>query len=386
MADKDKVVTLMAAGDNGRGNYDSIRSTLKEGDITFGQLESLLSVRGTQQLFIADFHQVFSGRGMAPLGSVQRTISEVEAEAKALVDAGFDIMSFASNHTMDKSEDAMLDTLDLMHKNNIVVIGAGKNIGEARRPAIIESKGTRVGFLAYCSVIPPGYHAMENRGGVAPVRATTAYQQIDWQAGSPPRIITITNPEDLAGMVEDIEKLRPLVDVLVVSMHWGVHFVPALIADYQFEAGHAAIDAGADIIIGHHAHILKGIEVYKGKVIFFSLGNFSMPPRKFTPISAAGRYWVDRFGVRSETDPEHPTYPYPMDSQKTMLVKCEIANKKIQRVAYLPLWINKKSAPELVSSSEQRSDEHYRYMQWLCGSQGMDTNLSCEGDEVVVLA
>ena len=72
--------------------------------------------------------------------------------------------------------------------------------------------------------------------------------------------------------IDDIKKLRPLVDVLIVSQHWGVHFVPFVIATYQYEVGHAAIDAGADLIIGHHAHILKGIEVYKGKVIFFGMG------------------------------------------------------------------------------------------------------------------
>ncbi len=382
MADKNNMVTLAAVGDNGGGSddqYSATRSILKEADITFGQLESVLSVRGTEQLFISNFQAREPGHGP----TVRRP--DPQAAAQVLVNAGFHIMSFASNHTLDWSEDAMLDTLDSLGKNNIVVIGAGKNIEEARRPAILERKGIKVGFLAYCSVVPPGYQATEFRGGLAPLRATTAYQQTDWQPGHPPKIVSMTNPADLAGMVADIRKLRPQVDVLVVSMHWGVHFVPALIADYQFEAGHAAIDAGADIIIGHHSHILKGIEVYKGKAIFFSLCNFSMSRRENKPISASGRYWVDRFGVRGETDLDHPTYPYSIDSQKTILVKCDIANKKIQRVAYLPLWMNAKATPEPVSRSDPRSDEHYRYMQWMCGSQGMDTKFSREGDEVVVL-
>jgi hypothetical protein len=164
--------------------------------------------------------------------------------------------------------------------------------------------------------------------------------------------------------------------------------VPDVIADYQFEVGHAAIDAGADMIVGQHPHIMKGIEVYKGKVIFFSLSNFSMRRPldfKFKPAMASGRYWIDRFGVRAEADPNCPRYPYDINSQKNILVKCDIADKKIQRVAYLPLWMNREAVFMPLSHSDPRKDEHLRYVQWLCGSQRLDTQFSREGDEVVIL-
>ncbi|MGD9044780.1 MAG: CapA family protein [Desulfobacterales bacterium] len=260
----ESTVTLVAVGDVGpkRANaeevFDSTRSILQSADITFGQLESNLSLRGTQQLNMG-------------LGSIAHP-----RVGNALAAAGFDVMSFASNHSLDYSEEALIDTLDIMKKNKVELIGAGRDISEARRPAIFERKKTKVGFLAYCSVVPKGFDARENKSGVAPVRASTAYEQADWQPGTPPRIITKAFPDDLDAMVRDIQNLRKAVDVLVVSMHWGVHFVPAVIAGYQYEVGHAAIDAGADIIIGTHAHILKGIEVYKGKAIFFSLCNFCM--------------------------------------------------------------------------------------------------------------
>ncbi len=308
--------------------------------------------------------------------------------AKVFANAGFDIMSFASNHTLDFSDEALFDTLDALRKNNIIAIGAGRNIKEARKPAIIERKGTRVGFLAYCSVVPPGFDAKENRAGVAPVRAITAYEQIDWQAGTPPRIHSKAYPGDLAAMVKDIKKLRRKVDVLVVSMHWGIHHVPAIIAQYQYEVGHAAIDAGADIIIGHHAHILKGIEVYKGKVIFFSLCNFQMDMFLDT-LTLDSKHRRVGFELdparRYEVDPEYPTHAFHIDSKKTMLVKCTIADKKIQRVAFLPLWMNKKGQPEPLVRTDPRSDEVYRYMQWLCKDQRLDTKFSRKGDEVVVL-
>ncbi|MFC1918992.1 CapA family protein [Chloroflexota bacterium] len=393
MADEDDMVTLVAVGDIfPTGQYpdevfNPTRPILKGADLSFGQLEAILSRRGSRQLFATGGganKMPVGGTGMPRLYELYDR-ADPDVGAQALSNAGFNIMSFASNHTMDLSEEAMFDTINVLKNKSITVIGAGKNIEEARRPAIFELKGARVGFLAYCSVGIPGSQATEDISGVAPVRATTSYEQFDWQPGAPPKILTRTNPEDLTGMVEDIKKLRPQVDALVVSMHWGVHFVPALIADYQFEAGHAAIDAGADLIIGHHPHILKGIEVYKGKVIFFSLCNFSFTSLKFLPTRAAGRYWFSAREYRFEVDPSHPNYKYPIDSQKTILVKCNISKKGIERVTYLPLWVNTKGQPEPVSRSDLRSDEHYRYMEWMCGSQGLDTKFSREVDEVVVL-
>ena len=77
-------------------------------------------------------------------------------------------------------------------------------------------------------------------------------------------------------------------DVVVMSIHWGIHHIPKVIAMYQPKVAHAAIDAGADLILGHHPHVLKGIEVYKGKVCFYSLGNFV--------LSSASSAEVERFG------------------------------------------------------------------------------------------
>jgi len=387
MGDKNNKLTLVAVGDVGwrieenEDTFDGTRTILKGADITLGQLEVLLSRRGSRQVH-------FPGFESSDMGGPTGWLPDPEGSIGVLVNNGFDIMSFATNHSMDMGEEAMLDTLDILRKNNIVAIGAGRNIEEARQPAVLERKGTKVGFLAYCSVVPRGYAATKNTGGVAPLRATTAYEQVDWQPGFPPKVITKANPEDMADMIHDIKKLRPRVDVLVISMHWGVHWIPDLIADYQFELGHAAIDAGADMIIGQHQHILKGIEVYKGKVIFHSLSNFSMRRHrdfKYQPTRASGRYWVVRHGVRAEADPSRPRYPYDVNSQKTILVKCEIADRKLQRVSYVPLWLNKEAAPEPLSDADPRSDEHLRYMQWMCGSQGLDTHLSREGNEVVIL-
>ena len=191
--------------------------------------------------------------------------------------AGFDVMSFASNHALDRGEQALFEAIDTLTTNSIAVIGAGKNIDEARKPVILERKGTKVAFLAYCSVLPKGYQATPEKSGCAPMRASTFYEQVDWPAGTAPRIITLANKDDLAAMVRILNRQELWQTSSIMSIHWGIHYVPAVIAMYQKEVGYAAIDAGVDLILGHHAHLLKGIEIYKGKFIFYSLGNFVMP-------------------------------------------------------------------------------------------------------------
>jgi poly-gamma-glutamate capsule biosynthesis protein CapA/YwtB (metallophosphatase superfamily) len=363
-------INLLAVGDVGPSRehpeevFDLTRSALRGADITFGQLERCLTEHDVPQLY------TLPGNKADP------------RVATALGKAGFKVMSFASNHTMDFGEQGLLDTIDNLTKNGIKVIGVGKNIEEARRPVIIDCKGTKIGFLAYCSVCPKGFDARDYKSGLAPIRAMTSYEQVDWQPGTPCRIVTRTDVDDLSAMAVDIRRLRPLVDVLVVSMHWGIHFVPSVVAMYQYEVGHAAIDAGADLIVGHHAHILKGIEVYKGKVIFFSLCNFNMDQDLQRVIQAK---LPSRTFYRFEMDPEYKTYPFPRDSQKTMWVKCTIADKKIRQVAWQPLWINKFGQPEPLEQADPRSDEVYKYMKWLCSDQDMQTKFSRDGDDIVVL-
>ncbi|MBI2857934.1 MAG: CapA family protein [Chloroflexi bacterium] len=363
-------IRLIAVGDIGpqRENpgeiFDLTRSILRTGDITFGQLEDNLSERGTLQL------------GTSSASRIHPRF------AKDLANAGFTVLSNASNRTMNFGAEALLDTLENLKAAGITVIGVGKNLADARQPRILDIEGTKIGFLGYCSVIPRGSEAGEDKPGAVPLRAATMYEPIDWQAGTPPGVVTQIVRDDLDAMVNDIENLRPKVDILVVSMHWGIHFIPAVLAMYQFEAGHAAIDAGADVILGHHAHILKGIEVYRGKVIFFSLGNFNMDTQQ--KVMAESRIWRDLYHY--EMDPAYPTFAYPIDSQKTIMVRCTIADKQIKKIAFLPLWINPKGQPEPLAQSDARSDNVYEYVKWLCRNQGLKTTLSRNGDEIAVSA
>jgi poly-gamma-glutamate synthesis protein (capsule biosynthesis protein) len=329
-------VTLLAVGDVALRVTDphtqlaGIAPALRAGDVAFGQLETPLTNDGTRQLFPG-----FRGAS----GNADR---DADASAAQLADAGFTVMSFAGNHTMDRSATAMLASVAAAEKHGIRVIGAGENLAAARQPAIASAGETRVGFLSYCSVLPRGFEATAARAGVAPLRARTFYEQVDWQAGTPPRIVTQANRGDLAAMTADIAALRPRVDVLAVSVHWGIHFEPGTIADYQYEAAHAAIDAGADVILGHHGHVIKGIEFYRGKPVFHSLGNVTLLPRGDAgePLTEGGH----------------------VDAQRTMIAKLTVTGGRVSRVAVIPCWLDRRLEPEVIPPGDPRFGDFLAYL------------------------
>jgi len=219
------------------------------------------------------------------------------------------------------------------------------------------------------------------------MRALTLYNQVDYQPGTPPVILTFPNKEDLQALVEDIKKLRSQVDVLVVSIHWGIHFAPASIATYQKEVGHAIIDAGADMILGHHPHVIKGIEVYKGKPIFYSMGNFAFdyPLEELEHRMRAGTHILRLMDLYDwKVDPEFALYAWPEESRKSMIVKCEIVDKKLRRASVLPVLINQKAQPQIIPRKDKRFDELFQHLKNITESQGIKTHYSVEGDEIVL--
>jgi poly-gamma-glutamate synthesis protein (capsule biosynthesis protein) len=193
-------------------------------------------------------------------------------------------------------------------------------------------------------------------------------------------------------MVDDVEKARTKADLVIVSQHCGIHFIPAVLADYQKDIAHAAIDAGADLVLQHHSHILKGVEVYKGKVIFYSLGNFALelpvpkdPQRKPAHLEEIARWEKHpEYLPHVKWDPLCPMFPFHPEARKTLMVKSVIADKQLQRVSFLPVYINNQAEPEIVDPHDPRFEEILRYMEEITQSQSLNTKYSVEGDEVVV--
>ncbi|MEX1138664.1 MAG: CapA family protein [Bacteroidota bacterium] len=162
-----------------------------------------------------------------------------------LHDAGVTLVNSANNHVFDYGLRGIEDTMRYLDSLGIPYTGIGRNLQEARRPVIMEKKGRKIGFLGYYG--GGDFAATRDKPGFAP-----RYTRF---------------------IVEDVRKLKSRVDYVVVNFHWGVERAP-LPDDWQVTLARRAVDAGADLIIGHHPHVLQGIERYKGAVIAYSLGNF----------------------------------------------------------------------------------------------------------------
>lgn len=368
---KKEKITLLGVGDividreKPETIFQHTAPTLREADIAYGNCDQTYS----------DLGYLIRGHG---------TNSESK-NFPALLYAGFDVISLANNHTLDWGEENLLDTLDRFQKAGLPYIGAGKNIMEARKPVILERKGTRVGFLAYSCVIPKDFEATENKPGLSGIHVKTIYEQIDYQPGTPPKIITITNPDDLAAMVADIKQLKTQADVVVIAIHWGIHIVPRVIPMYCFEIGHAAIEAGADLILGTHPHILKGVEMYKGKAIFYSTCNFAAeigPATRRNPGGDEVDHMLERYGCKP--DPECPTYLSPPESRATLIVKAVIEDGRIQRLSYIPCYVNRNAEPEIVGQKDDRGQKVYNYLTDISQSERLSVHFSWDGDEVLI--
>jgi len=205
-------------------------SILKNGGITVGNLE-------------------------APLARTGREFKEKKFRFKtgpqaaaALKRAGFSILTLANNHILDFGSSGLRETLRHLDRQGILHSGAGETLAAARREALVTSNGVKIAFLAYSLTFPPDFYAGDGRAGTAP--------------GYRPYYL------------EDIARARGVADYVVVSFHWGEE-KSILPKSYQVTAAHRAVDAGADLVLGHHPHVLQGIERYKNAVIFYSLGNFA---------------------------------------------------------------------------------------------------------------
>jgi poly-gamma-glutamate synthesis protein (capsule biosynthesis protein) len=210
------------------------------------------------------------------------------------------------------------------------------------------------------------------------MRAHTYYEPFDYQAGVPPKVVTVPFEEDLAAMMDDITQAKKNADTVVLSLHWGIHFMPRLIADYQPAAAKAAFAAGADIILGHHAHTPKAIGVHGGKACFYSLSNFIMSSTAKTPEKAAE--FSRRYGV--VMDPDYPHLAYGADAKRSLIAKAVLGRDGVRRVSFLPVLIDTKLRPEVLRAGDSRFDDAVRFMEW--ASEGHDHRFSVQGDEVVV--
>lgn len=256
----DVFVVERLADDDAAGSVNSI---LRAADAVFGNLEGPVSHRGTPA-------EKWINMRISP------------DHLSDLRKAGFNVMAIANNHIMDFGLEAFSDTLTLLAECDIAPVGGGDNLEEAWTPVIRTWNGVKVAFLAAASTLPPGCAAGQNRPGIAPIHVAESYR-VDTsvsseQPGSAPYVHTWAWPEDVEAAQIAVQRAKDEADFVIFAMHWGVpplwrsRFQDGL-AEYQRPVGRAIIDAGADVVVGHHPHSLQGVEMYRGKPIFYSLGN-----------------------------------------------------------------------------------------------------------------
>jgi hypothetical protein len=301
-----------------------------------------------------------------------------------LVNSGFHIVSLAGNHLWDAGLAGIEDTIAWLKSHNIAYVGAGMNLAEARRHVIIERAGTRYGFLDYNCVGPKESSAGPERPGCAFVNIITHYELDYATPGGPPTIYTWAETKTFNAMLDDIRRLRPLCDVLVVSFHKGLGHTPIKLAGYEQQIAYAAIDIGADIITSHHAHILHGIEIYKGKPIYHGLGNFVtwVPSLKAKPNADPDSWEVRRkeiFGF--EPDPEYPTYPFHPEAIYSIIAKCTIESGKVTRIGCIPIIVNKKGQPEIMKNDDQ-GKRVFDYLDKITRGARLNARYHWEKDEI----
>jgi len=302
------VVTLLFSGDVTLGfHYEEyVNEQIEKGgkrDALYGWgFQKVAPVTTKADLFVVNLECPFTSRGEKLPKNFNFRASP--ALIAALFAGGVDVVSLANNHLMDYGEVGLLDTLSALDAAKIAHFGAGRTLAAAREPAIVTVKGVRFAFLGYFflgdrNIEPPAVIATADTPGVAGHHDDLQLMK-KWLA-------------------EDIAAAKARADVVIPFFHWGREGKQQP-EPYQVELGRLAIDSGAAAVIGSHPHVLQGIEVYKGAVIAYSLGNFvfggnwnpgdkrtGLLELKFRGGAFAGHRFLPAF---SDKYPEVPVQPY----------------------------------------------------------------------------
>lgn len=211
--------------------------------------EGMISYMKKQDFMIINSEFAFSNRGSAMANKLY-TFRAKPDNVKVYDEMGVDMVTLANNHVYDYGKEAFFDTLDTFDNANIPYIGAGANKSEAEDAYYLVINGYKISFL----------------------NATRAEKYIltPEALDSSPGVFRCYDPTRLS---ERIKEEKQISDYVVVIVHWGKENYHEL-EDVQLETGKLYIDSGADMVIGHHAHVLQGVEFYKGKLIAYNLGNF----------------------------------------------------------------------------------------------------------------
>ena len=227
----DRNVKALIASQGGGAPLAKVASRLKRADVTVGNLESNLSRSGSPM----------PGKDVTFRGDPRGIVG--------LKASGFDFVALGNNHVLDYGSTSLRDTLAALDRAGIRHAGAGMNRTAAWKPAVVTRDGATIAFLSFSHILPAGFVATSSHAGLAAGRG---------------------NMNAVASAIKAAQKRY---DYVIVSFHWGIEYKDYANAD-QVRDARRAVDAGADMVLSHHPHVIQGVEFYKGKLIAYSLGDF----------------------------------------------------------------------------------------------------------------
>lgn len=280
----DRKVKQLIEREGGKAPLAEVAQHLSGADVAVGNLETTLA-NGGKRTTTKEPQYAFRGH---PKG------------IEALDLAGFDAVSLANNHMLDYGPDPMRDTIAALDEHGIGHSGAGENTEAAWKPATIETEsGAKVAYLAYTHILPAGFLASADRPGVA------------------------SGKMDMSMIADAVKKADEDHDYVLVSFHWGVEYEDYANGD-QVKKAHQAIDAGADMVLAHHPHVIQGVEFYKGKLIAYSLGDFVF---------------------------DH----YSRKTGESFILDAELGPAGVSAVTATPVYLDEWGRPEFVTGSAART-------------------------------
>ncbi|MBK7115365.1 MAG: CapA family protein [Proteobacteria bacterium] len=287
----------------------------------------------------------------------------------ALARAGVGMVSLAGNHIADCGVQGIADTVDRLERLGIAHTGAGATLAEASRAAVIERRGRRVALLSYNCVGPEAGWAAPDRAGCNFLRMQAA----DGKPVSPNSPLVAPTTEALEQLRADITGARARADLVIVALHKGIVHTPAKLAPYERPLAEAALDAGADIVVGHHAHIVRGVEMRAGKALFHGLGNgcvvtHALSPSQDHPARAA---WAKKrrelFGF--EPDPRYELAPFHPEAVNAVIGVVRVEADGGLRMGVIPVHVEPPGRPVCVNDA--RAEEVIAYLDRIGAMAGL---------------
>lgn len=373
MTAADGTIKVMAAGDvyptlpepYGSASFDSLRPLLASADIVFGNCEGVYS---------DDPHLSPTRK----FGFVSPT-----SRGHALNNVQFDVMTCANNHILDGGYSGLRDTLALLDGCGIAAVGAGGNIESAAAPFVIERSGIRVSFLGFCSVFPKGYEARHDRPGLASLRVRTHYSEPDpnfWEPGIPSLVSTEVIEADYQRLQASVRRARETSDVVIIGFHWGYSSLIKELMRYEVELARDAVALGADAVVCHHHHSLRGVEVFDKRPIYYGLGALvhHFKPGLIDRETAIARR--SKLGPLSawEGDPDFPYFPFRKEARMTGVAQMSVRGDGVVSAGLVPAEIRSDGTTSLLRLDNPGVDRILEYLVNVNDYNGIDAEVWIE--------